>query len=371
MFGGKGKSLEEQLKEHKEKEKQILKKIEEDRKVTQEKRELEEKLAKEKRELDDKIAKEKELLENEKKLKEQLDKETKIIKDKEMEQQKFAIEQAKKEKGLAIKKEKEEKLKDHPDGCFCLECKELRQDDIKEKLEEGKTRELGVEESKSLIETGYLGGEQKKSKFSFKLPKRTPKPEVLKKDDLNEYHKVKKDPTKLVSFIKNQREKLNKNKQDEIINKTHINLNPNAIDTKVQPTIFTDITVLGIRLAIGFVFIAHGLGKMHEDMVGFLPLLESWGVPTELAFPIALAELVAGILITIGILTRISGAVIGVIMLGAIFVVKGTGALVGQGGIELDIIIIACVALLGIFGPGRLSVSNISIKGMIFDRKLQ
>ena len=340
MFGGKGKSLEDQLKEQKEKEKKILKQIDEER---EQKRKA--------KELKIQIAQEKEILENKKAEEDLIKKESKRINDLKHEQEKYAKNQAKKEQ-----------VKEHPDGCFCEKCAEIRKD------KEPEIKKL-VEESKP--ETGYLG-EPKKSKFSFKLPKRTPKPEVLKKDDLDEYHKVKKDPTKLVSFIKNQREKLSKNKQDEAINSTILShVNPDAIDTKIQPTIFTDITVLGLRLAVGFSFIAHGLSKMDGDGQMFMGMLQSWGVPIELTFPIALLELLAGIFLTLGFLTRISSAFIGVIMLGAIFVVKGPSALIGQGGIELDLIILATVALLGMFGPGRFSIANIGIKGMIFDRKLQ
>ena len=346
---GKEKSLEDQLKEHKEKEKKLLLRIEEDKRA----KELEEKLAKEKRELDEQIVKEQEFLENEKKLKEKLDREIQIVKNKEIELQN-------KEKALAVRKEKEEKLKDHPDGCFCQECKALRVgDDLPYNLYQ--------DTPTSIVETGYL--EPKKSKFNIKLPKRTPKPEILTKEDLGKYHKVKKDPNALLLFIKNQRNKIQKHA--EIETAKNVIKKEGAIDTRVQPSIFTDITVLGVRLAIGFSFIAHGLSKMDGDLQMFTGMLQAWGVPTELAFPIALLELLAGIFITLGFLTRVSSAFIGIIMLGAIFVVKGTGSLVGQGGIELDLIILAAVALLGIFGPGRLSIANIGIKGMIFDRKLQ
>ena len=73
---------------------------------------------------------------------------------------------------------------------------------------------------------------------------------------------------------------------------------------------------------------------------------------------IALAELVPGILLIVGVLTRISGAIISVVMLGAIFVVKGAQSLTGQGGVELDLILLsACLVVIAI-GPGRISLST-------------
>ena len=49
-----------------------------------------------------------------------------------------------------------------------------------------------------------------------------------------------------------------------------------------------DIAFMGLRTAIGVIFIAHGTGKFGEGFVGFLtgPL----GLPPEMQIPIALAE---------------------------------------------------------------------------------
>ena len=82
-----------------------------------------------------------------------------------------------------------------------------------------------------------------------------------------------------------------------------------------------DIAFWGLRAVIGAIFIVHGTGKFGPGFVGFLtgPL----GLPAELQIPIALAETIAGILLIIGILTRISASLLSIIMLGAIFHVKG------------------------------------------------
>ena len=55
------------------------------------------------------------------------------------------------------------------------------------------------------------------------------------------------------------------------------------------------------------------------------------GLPAELQMPIALAEIVPGILHIAGVLTRISASVFAAIMLGAIFYVKKPTELTGQG----------------------------------------
>jgi len=46
-------------------------------------------------------------------------------------------------------------------------------------------------------------------------------------------------------------------------------------------------------------------------------------------------------------------------MLGAIFVVKGAQNLTGQGGVELDLILLASLLVIIVIGPGRISVSHV------------
>ena len=128
-------------------------------------------------------------------------------------------------------------------------------------------------------------------------------------------------------------------------------------DAKFSDSKLQDIAFMGLRSAIGAIFIAHGVGKFDAGFVGFLtgPL----GLPAEMQIPIALAELIPGILIIIGVLSRISASLLSIIMLGAIFYVKGASNLTGQGGFELDLILLASSLLIIVKGPGRISLSHI------------
>ena len=126
-------------------------------------------------------------------------------------------------------------------------------------------------------------------------------------------------------------------------------------ETEIRKTILHDVTHFGIRLVVGAIFIAHSIGKFDPGFGGFVVSL---GLPAEMQIPIALAELVPGILLIVGVLTRISGAIISMVMLGAIFVVKGAQSLTGDKGIELDLILLsACLVIIAI-GPGRISLST-------------
>ena len=112
-----------------------------------------------------------------------------------------------------------------------------------------------------------------------------------------------------------------------------------------------------MRVAIGVIFIAHGSGKFGPGFAGFLtgPL----GLPAEMQIPIALAELVPGILLLIGVLTRISASVLSIIMLGAIFYVKQAGSFTGDRGFEFDLILLAACLVVMVAGPGRVSASHV------------
>ena len=127
-------------------------------------------------------------------------------------------------------------------------------------------------------------------------------------------------------------------------------------DAKIREGKLHDITHFGIRAAIGVIFVVHGSGKFDPGFVGFLNQI---GIPTEMQFLLALAEFVAGILLIIGILTRISASVLSMVMLGAIFHVKRADHLIGQGGYELDLVILAGVLSIIVAGPGRVSISHV------------
>ncbi|NIM25299.1 MAG: DoxX family membrane protein [Nitrosopumilaceae archaeon] len=117
---------------------------------------------------------------------------------------------------------------------------------------------------------------------------------------------------------------------------------------------------MGLRTAIGVIFIAHGVGKFNPGFVGFLtgPL----GFPPEMQIPIALAETIPGILLIIGVLTRISSSLLSIVMLGAIFYVKNAANLTGEGAYELDLILLAACLVIIVMGPGRVSLAHIAKK---------
>ena len=130
------------------------------------------------------------------------------------------------------------------------------------------------------------------------------------------------------------------------------------MDTKanLKENVLHDITHWGISASIGVIFIVHSLKKFDPEWQEWLI---SIGIPPELQLPIALAELVGGILLVIGILTRITGTIFAVILLGAIFHIRWeNGFFVSKGGWEWDLVMLAAVLAVIVAGPGRISASH-------------
>lgn len=134
-------------------------------------------------------------------------------------------------------------------------------------------------------------------------------------------------------------------------------LNPLMAESDIRNQKLNDVVFMGLRAAIGVIFIAHGTGKFNPGFVGFLtgPL----GFPPEMQIPIALAETVPGILLIVGIFTRFSSSLLSIVMLGAIFYVKEASSLTGDRGYELDLILLAANLIIIVVGPGRISLVHV------------
>ncbi len=128
-------------------------------------------------------------------------------------------------------------------------------------------------------------------------------------------------------------------------------------EASIHQTKLNDITNLGLRSAIGVIFILHGSGKLNPGFSGFLT--GQLGFPPEMQIPIALAEMIPGILLIAGVLTRISASMLAIVMLGAIFYVKKAANITGEGGFEFDLILLAGTLVVITAGPGKISLAHL------------
>jgi len=128
-------------------------------------------------------------------------------------------------------------------------------------------------------------------------------------------------------------------------------------EANLKGNVLHDLTHWGIRASIGVTFIVHSLKKFDPSWQEWLV---SIGIPPEMQLPIALAELIGGSLLIVGVLTRVTGSIFAIILLGAIFHIKWeNGFFVSKGGWEWDLIMLAAVLLTIAAGPGRISISHL------------
>lgn len=126
--------------------------------------------------------------------------------------------------------------------------------------------------------------------------------------------------------------------------------------------------LLPIRIMAGVTFVAHGLPKFFGVSQGY-GFFQSVNLPPELFVPIALLEVIGGLAILLGILTRIASALLVIEMLGAVLTVKLPKGFIG--GYEFELLLIAICLSLVIMGPGKISIENAILKREIFPRGKQ
>jgi putative oxidoreductase len=122
----------------------------------------------------------------------------------------------------------------------------------------------------------------------------------------------------------------------------------------------TAVTVL--RVIAGFLFAAHGWQKFNEfTIAGTQASFAKMGVPAaELAAPVvATLELVGGIALILGVLTRIFAALLALDMLGALFLVHApAGIFAATGGYELVLLLAAGALAIALTGAGKVSADQ-------------
>jgi putative oxidoreductase len=117
-----------------------------------------------------------------------------------------------------------------------------------------------------------------------------------------------------------------------------------------------DLTHFGLRITVGVLFIVHSIGKFDTSSKGFF---SSVGLPPDMAILIGLLELIGGVLLVAGVLTRISSSLLAIEMLGVMLYVKKLQAFSGKGGVEMDLLAFAILLTIIVLGPGKISISHI------------
>jgi len=114
---------------------------------------------------------------------------------------------------------------------------------------------------------------------------------------------------------------------------------------------------------IGGLFIWHGIDKFDAGISMIEDMFTMWGVPApRLAAPLtAVVEIVASIMLVVGLGTRVAAMALSVVMLGALIYVEqdlGIISSVPMPGAELDLALLAGLVVVIVLGPGHLSLDH-------------
>lgn len=122
-----------------------------------------------------------------------------------------------------------------------------------------------------------------------------------------------------------------------------------------------DYAALVLRLALGVMFLTHGLLKfLVFTLPGTAGFFASVGFPGWTAYVVAPAEVLAGLALIAGLQTRWV-ALAGVpVLLGALAVHAGNGWLFSNanGGWEYPLFLVAIALAVALLGGGRIAVSK-------------
>ena len=123
-----------------------------------------------------------------------------------------------------------------------------------------------------------------------------------------------------------------------------------------------EIGALILRITLGAIFFIHGVVKFQGGIENIVGWFESLGLPGATAYGVALLEIIGGILLIIGLATRLVAALFALLMIGATVKVKLAIGFLGNGqmaGYELDLAFLAIAVYLVISGSKLFSLSKL------------
>ncbi|MEX2671837.1 MAG: DoxX family protein [Phycisphaeraceae bacterium] len=134
--------------------------------------------------------------------------------------------------------------------------------------------------------------------------------------------------------------------------------------------ILNDLALLLLRLIVGAVFIFHGSQKLFgwfdgPGIEGFAGFLEQMEIPEPMvmAWVTAISEFAGGILVLLGLLTRLAAIAPLIVMIVAIVTVHPDAFAVDKGGMEFALTLATILTALILAGPGRISIDGIVAGG--------
>ena len=117
----------------------------------------------------------------------------------------------------------------------------------------------------------------------------------------------------------------------------------------------------------GITFILHGLPKF-ENLQGTQGFFASVGIPADLADTNRTTRSNRRSIIDSRTIARITSILFTIEMICAVLIVKADNGFMGQGGFEVDLLLMSISISLLLSGPGRISIERDVLKREIFPK---
>ena len=123
-----------------------------------------------------------------------------------------------------------------------------------------------------------------------------------------------------------------------------------------------DLGRLVLRIALGLLILLHGIAKLRHGLGPIEEMVVAQGMPSFVAYGVLVGEVVAPLMLLLGVYARIGALLIAINMLFALALVH-MGQLVqlnDQGGwaLELQGMYLAAAIALALLGPGRYAINQ-------------
>ena len=123
-----------------------------------------------------------------------------------------------------------------------------------------------------------------------------------------------------------------------------------------------DLGKLALRLGLGGLVLFHGVYKLLNGLDPVKSLLASYNMSETLAYGIYLGELIAPLLIILGLFSRLGGLLIAANMVAAVLLAGLANLLVispgGGYALEMEVMYFAAALAVTLFGAGRFSIGG-------------
>lgn len=119
-----------------------------------------------------------------------------------------------------------------------------------------------------------------------------------------------------------------------------------------------------LRVLLGILILLHGISKLRTGVSGISGMVASHGLPAALAYLVYIGEVLAPVLLIIGLYTRVAAVVVVINMLFAFGLVHTSQitSLNGQGGWQLELqgMFLFTAVAVALMGAGRFSLGGTS-----------